>query len=236
VVDSQRAMIDSNNESLQNLEENLGDLGMEIGQIPMVIQANKRDLEEIYTLEEMDRTFNQRRVPFFGTVATSGEGVMEALRTVSQLVVNNLVRKGLGRQLREDETRTEAGRPNLDLSATVAAAAEAAQTDPIPFVDGYLWPDGCRDLGLRLQHAIASQRWVDAVLAAEEIMRVQAGRWAQAAHYDRGDPVPAFLLLRGVSADRYRTLTQAAMVARKGKTVVQSDAIAGLILALQAVW
>jgi signal recognition particle receptor subunit beta len=239
VVDSQRAMIDSNTESLQNLQENLTDLGMEIEHIPMVLQANKRDLDDIFSLEEMDQLFNERHVPFFGTIATTGDGVMEALRTVSQLVVNNLVRKGLGRQLHEENANVSArpvtDRPSLNLSAMVAAAAEAAQT-PVSPRDGRLWPEPCREIGFRLERAIADERWVEAVLVAEELTRTLAQRWAHITRYDGGDPVPAFLLLRGVSSDRYRTLTQAAMVARQGKTVVQSDAMAGLILALQSVW
>lgn len=262
VADSQKAMLDSNLESLRNLEENLADLGMELDKIPFVIQANKRDLDNIHSLEEMDRLYNTLHVPFFATIATSGEGVMEALRACSQLVVNNLVRKGLGRTLKggNDPALGTAG-DSADLSATVAAAAEAAtganvaiaattatappitvppmRSDPTaaaPAGAGYLWPEGCRGLGLQLEAALAEQRWTDAVLSSQQLIEAQSRHWARSSHYEGGDPVPAFLLLRGVTSHRYRTLTQAAMVARQGKTVVQSDAMAALIIALQAVW
>ncbi|MCK5688380.1 hypothetical protein KAI87_03870, partial [Myxococcota bacterium] len=99
VADSQREMRDSTLESLQNLEENLHELGLDLGRIPLVMQFNKRDLREPMPLEEMDRLYNSRKVPVFGTVATKGDGLFDALKTVSQLVVNDLIRKGLGAQL-----------------------------------------------------------------------------------------------------------------------------------------
>lgn len=104
VADSQRAMQDSNLESLQNLEENLGELGLELERVPVVIQYNKRDLEDIFSFEQMQEQYNPRGFPAFNTTATTGEGLFEALKTISQLVVNDLVRKGLGKQLREQGT------------------------------------------------------------------------------------------------------------------------------------
>jgi signal recognition particle receptor subunit beta len=235
VADSQRAMEDSNLESLRNLVENLSDLGMRLEDVPMVIQANKRDLGEIHSLEEMDALYNPRDVPFYGTVATTGEGLVACLKTVSQLVVNNLLRKGLGRQIVEDEQRSKrSGTDGEGLSASVMAAAAAVASSA---TGATMWPNGdAAELGGRIEVAIAESRWVDVVLAVEDLVQLQARHWAEGAGYESADPVPAFLLLRGVAAERYRTFLQASTVARAGKTVVQSDAMSALILALQSVW
>ena len=47
VADSQRAMKDANVESLANLKTNLGEIGIKLDEIPLVLQYNKRDLANI---------------------------------------------------------------------------------------------------------------------------------------------------------------------------------------------
>ncbi|MEL6548231.1 MAG: ADP-ribosylation factor-like protein, partial [Myxococcota bacterium] len=94
VLDSQDPMRDSNAESLQNLVENLHELGLELPQVPMVFQYNKRDLSPIMSATEMDRLYNGRQLQRFESVATTGQGVFEALKAISRMVVNDLMRKG----------------------------------------------------------------------------------------------------------------------------------------------
>src|SRR6266581_8554679 len=53
VADSQRPMLEANAESFKNLRDNLREIGLEIEDIPLVIQINKRDLPSISTVEEM---------------------------------------------------------------------------------------------------------------------------------------------------------------------------------------
>src|SRR4026209_2750517 len=55
VADSQRAMQQSNLDSLNNLAENLAEMGLAIDAIPLVLQYNKRDLPETATVDEMNR-------------------------------------------------------------------------------------------------------------------------------------------------------------------------------------
>ncbi len=233
VVDSQRAMKDANLESLQNLEENLRDLGMDVANVPMVIEANKRDLPDVFSIDEVDELFNPRDVPVFGTVATTGEGVPLALKTVSQLVVNNLLRKGMGRRILNPESRTSA---EGGLSASVAAAAEAAGQAPTKSNLG-LWPDGeVAELGQRIVEAIEAQRWAAAVLAAEALVRNRAKAWASDIEYAAGGPVPPFLWLRGAHSTRYQVFAEAVAAAQAEREVSRQDAMAAFILALQAVW
>jgi GTPase SAR1 family protein len=58
VADSQTAMLDANRESIQNLTENLRELGLKIGDIPMIFQWNKRDLKQIVPVEVLERELN----------------------------------------------------------------------------------------------------------------------------------------------------------------------------------
>src|SRR5437016_3469041 len=55
VADSERGKMDENKESLANLVDNLREYNLSLDQVPWVIQYNKRDLEDIYTVEELNR-------------------------------------------------------------------------------------------------------------------------------------------------------------------------------------
>ena len=61
VADSQRPMLPSNVESIANLETNLAELGIAMDGIPLVLQYNKRDLNDVCSVEELDLAINQPR-------------------------------------------------------------------------------------------------------------------------------------------------------------------------------
>jgi signal recognition particle receptor subunit beta len=63
VADSQRPQIDGNIESLRNLHENLLEHGIDIRDIPVVIQYNKRDLPNVFSIEQLEDELNFRNVP-----------------------------------------------------------------------------------------------------------------------------------------------------------------------------
>jgi hypothetical protein len=93
VADSRRGKMDENLESLQNLEENLREYGMDINNIPLVMQYNKRDLPEIYSIEELQQKLNRFNSPYFEAVAVTGEGVFPTLKKLSQMVLESLNRQ-----------------------------------------------------------------------------------------------------------------------------------------------
>src|SRR5438067_12099926 len=53
VADSQRPMLEANAESFRNLRDNLREIGLDLDEIPLVVQLNKRDLPTISTVDEM---------------------------------------------------------------------------------------------------------------------------------------------------------------------------------------
>jgi len=93
VADSQDFALDANQESLQNLEDNLKRQGVRIREIPLVLQYNKRDLPNALPVKEIDEPLNKLHVPYFESVATTGIGVEEALKGITQMVLTHLVKK-----------------------------------------------------------------------------------------------------------------------------------------------
>jgi hypothetical protein len=89
VADSQFDRLRENVESLRNLGENLREYQYELGEMPCVIQYNKRDLPNAAPVDYLEYVLNrgERRVPFFEAVATEGKGVFDTLNTVSRMVL-----------------------------------------------------------------------------------------------------------------------------------------------------
>jgi len=90
VADSQIERMESNMESLDDLQINLAEQGYELEKLPFAIQYNKRDLPNIVPIEEMDKLLNHRTVPWFEGIATTGKGVFETLKAVAKLVLFEL--------------------------------------------------------------------------------------------------------------------------------------------------
>jgi mutual gliding-motility protein MglA len=92
VADSQVRQLDENLESLQNLQANVLEQGVDIRTVPMVLQFNKQDLpaELILTPEELDDALNFRGVATFPADALHGAGVFETLKGVAAEVLRRL--------------------------------------------------------------------------------------------------------------------------------------------------
>jgi mutual gliding-motility protein MglA len=92
VGDSQARQLDENLESLQNLQSNLLEHGVDIRTIPLVLQYNKQDLprELILSPADLDDALNFRSVPSFSGDALHGKGVFETLKGISELVLKKL--------------------------------------------------------------------------------------------------------------------------------------------------
>ncbi|MFC1641755.1 ATP/GTP-binding protein, partial [Myxococcota bacterium] len=89
VADSQRARMDANLESWENLQDNLRQHGRALEEMPHVLQFNKRDLPDLMDLEELGRVFNRYRAACVPTVATIGQGVPESLEAAIRAVLTD---------------------------------------------------------------------------------------------------------------------------------------------------
>lgn len=127
VVDSQTPMLDPCRESYQNLEENLRELGLNLADIPMVFQWNKRDLRNVVPVEELEAAFNQRGLPSFQSVASDGTGVFETLRGITKLALSHIKTHVLGEAHAAE--------------APAAASAPAPVAPPRPHVEALTLSD-----------------------------------------------------------------------------------------------
>lgn len=90
VADSQRERMEENLEALRNLERNLEAQNMDINDIPIVLQYNKRDLPTAMGIEELRSQLNRFNAPEFEATAQDGRGVMESLKSISKTIVHVL--------------------------------------------------------------------------------------------------------------------------------------------------
>ncbi|NWF99777.1 MAG: GAF domain-containing protein [Thermoanaerobaculaceae bacterium] len=90
VADSQSSQQTANEQSLANLAENLKANGLDAATIPLVFAYNKRDLPEAMDCATLNASLNRRGVPWFATVATTGEGVMESFAAIAEATVRSV--------------------------------------------------------------------------------------------------------------------------------------------------
>lgn len=90
VADSQKLIFEKNIESLKDMVENMKEYGLNIENTPIILQYNKRDLQDIISVEELNKSINFNSFPYFEAVATQGIGVMESLKLISKLVIRKI--------------------------------------------------------------------------------------------------------------------------------------------------
>jgi mutual gliding-motility protein MglA len=100
VADSMEVQQQSNKESLQNLRENLAEDNLDMDELPLVIQFNKRDLEgsviPVLSSEQMEEDLNSMlKSPAPTTLASAlqGPGVFETLREISKITIKSVHHK-----------------------------------------------------------------------------------------------------------------------------------------------
>lgn len=92
IADSQVSETRANASSFVDLRKNLEDNGLDIAEMPVVVQFNKRDLPEIRTDGEIDDLAIRGREPIFKAVATRGMGVLETFLGLAELTWKGLDR------------------------------------------------------------------------------------------------------------------------------------------------
>jgi signal recognition particle receptor subunit beta len=133
VADSKPDKMAENMESLQNLRDNLREMGLAITDLPVVLQYNKRDLPNAASIEDLDERLNpDKRMPVFEAVAKDGKGVFPTLKECSRLLIEK-ISKDLQRGGTRRATRTEAGRTATEAgSLTAPGGLTAALEKPRP--------------------------------------------------------------------------------------------------------
>jgi signal recognition particle receptor subunit beta len=153
VADSQSQMLDANVESLYNLRENLREIGLDLDDLPLVLQLNKRDLPNVAAIDTiMDTLDAERKYEYVEAVASAGTGVFETLKMISKLTLRTLRRRMTGEEpvkapprrgvgeiaafrVKEDVRGTMAGAtPTPAIGTAMAAATSLAPEAPMVVV------------------------------------------------------------------------------------------------------
>lgn len=118
VADSSPEKMPENLESMQNLRDNLAEMGLTLEELPLVIQYNKRDLPSALPVPELNAQLNPGGVPTFEGVARDGKGVFATLKEISRLVIEKLNKENAPAANRR-RTNTNLERPTAPTPAAV---------------------------------------------------------------------------------------------------------------------
>jgi len=90
VADSQEERHDANLDTLDDMLENLKEYDIDVEELPLVFQYNKRDLPNVLPVEVLRRDLNRWNRPDFEAVATKGIGVLETFKEITRQVLKKL--------------------------------------------------------------------------------------------------------------------------------------------------
>jgi len=129
VADSEVGKMEENKESLENLRTNLAEYKINLDEMPWLIQYNKRDLPNVYSIDELQAALNPgAKVPYFEAVATQGKGVFETFRGISHMLMEKVTK-----ELRRGNAPTSSPiRPTSPLEAAQAAPQRPAMAPTLP--------------------------------------------------------------------------------------------------------
>jgi signal recognition particle receptor subunit beta len=205
VADSQPTAMDSNEESIANLEQNLAELGIELRHFPFVIQYNKRDLPAALSVAELGARLNRHGVPEFESVASRGEGVLAPLKEVTRLVAKELK----ARQPRREARPMVLSAGGSELADRISAAAE----------DGGGADDPATLVGLSFARLFPAN--ATAISAAESAIRERTyGAAVRAAAQAVAD------LLASLPVDDARSAARAALLGLDGREFLRLGRLA----------
>lgn len=90
VADSQRTQSINNSESFANLEDNAARVGIDFDGLPLVVQFNKRDLNNILSEEDILQRWQAAPWPVLFSSALDGRGVLETFNMLLSPVYDRL--------------------------------------------------------------------------------------------------------------------------------------------------
>jgi len=133
VADSQRPMREANIESFKSLVENIEELNLDLRDLPLVLQYNKRDLKNILTIDELNEDLNPEGLyPFHPSSAINGEGVFETLKAITKFTLKKLRKRMASPQAEPSQPPRRITTPATPMSKkpgviSAASLAEAAE-------------------------------------------------------------------------------------------------------------
>lgn len=123
VADSQVPLLDANLENFESMRRNVEELHLDINTLPLVFQYNKRDLEDLTSLDTFNNLLNPYLRPYFEAEAINGRGVFETFRGIAGLVLPVVRQHILSEQPEEVEV------PEVEREKKVEEALAKARVD-----------------------------------------------------------------------------------------------------------
>jgi signal recognition particle receptor subunit beta len=93
VADSQKEMVDQNIESLNNMRENLTVNNIDPDDTPIVFQYNKRDIQGVRSVDDLNSDLNKDSAPYFEAVAAEGKGVQQTFDEIKDRLIQHISKK-----------------------------------------------------------------------------------------------------------------------------------------------
>ena len=93
VADSQTRRLQENVQAVKDLYEDLEELGFDPWDVPMILQCNKRDMQDIMPIHFIKESMGLNGVPTYESVAVDGVGVLDSLKNI----INEVVTKARGK-------------------------------------------------------------------------------------------------------------------------------------------
>jgi hypothetical protein len=106
-------------------------MGLSLDSLPLVLQFNKRDLSDVLSVDELNRSLNRANWAWFEASAVNGKGVLETLKGVSKLTLLSL-RQRLARSVPPGERPILPGAETARPARPPARPASAAAHSPAP--------------------------------------------------------------------------------------------------------
>ncbi len=117
VLDGRGECLAQNAAAVSELRESLSAYGVKLEALPLVLQINRSDLSDPESIANLTRELGLSDAARFETIASEGQGVLEALTTISKQVVRVLRHRSLAPE---------------PVAATTTTAAFGATTTPLP--------------------------------------------------------------------------------------------------------
>jgi hypothetical protein len=164
VCDSQATRLDESLSAMEGLKSYLDCWRMDIMSVPMVLQYNRRDGDQVLAVDKLESLINPWGLLAYPAVAASGEGVRETLKAALSLTISHLLQnRVVPEPERADEFTVDPGppvpgsadyaKPEADLAtpapaatpptgATPAGSGGSAIVVPVQVPRSALGPDG----------------------------------------------------------------------------------------------
>lgn len=87
VADSLSSRMEANLAAIEDLQQNLKELGEDFRKLPYVLQINKRDLAGAVSTNQMTSLLTRKDEPVFEAIASQGVGVLDTLKSIGRQVL-----------------------------------------------------------------------------------------------------------------------------------------------------